>query len=402
MSEGVQGLITPMTAAIFAITFFIIWSRDRTRHATFAMGLGYACLSLGFFVSQLTPTSLGRINVPLTNIPYTIGCLILVWGILTRAGVEVPMRVLSGIAVIGAGLGIFSLFYGNSIEADLYIANTTYGLFFGVTALLLSQKTNCDTIERVVLWVIVVNVIQLFVRPPMSFMLSPDINVGDYRDSLYYAALTLVMALGSMVLGLSLIAACIKDQFNAVHEDFATDRLSGLLSRRSFDARVRENINAARRKNVPLSLIIGDIDHFKQVNDIWGHQVGDSAIESFGSLVLQTFRDTDICGRVGGEEFCILVWEADAKIAGALAERLRIGVASMKIPGMSDNTHLTASFGTASLQPEEGYRKLFARADKALYRAKESGRNAVEIDGYERLLPTRRKDDRRRADDQAA
>ena len=393
MSEGVQALLTPLTAAIFAITFFIVWSRDRTRRAVLAIALGYTGLSVGFFISQLTPDSLGRANIVVTNIPYALGCIAMVWGILHRVGIDTPMRILGGIAVIGGGLGIVSLQFGNSVEADLYIANTTYGLIFAVAALLLWLKADDDMIERILLIVIVINVVQMFARPPLSFMFTQDMAAtGNYRDTVYYTALTMIMALGSLVLGLTLIAACIKDQFTAVHDDFAKDRLSGLLTRRAFEGRVREAIADAQQNKVPLAFIIGDIDHFKQVNDIWGHQVGDSAIEAFGSLVLRTVRDKDICGRVGGEEFCILVWNADATIAASLAERLRIGITGIHIAGMSSDTHLTASFGTAGLQPEEGYRKLFARADQALYRAKEAGRNAVGKDG-EDVSQTRRKDD---------
>ncbi len=401
MSEGVQSLLTPLTAAVFAITFFILWSRDRTRQATLAMALGYTCLSLGFFISQLTPVSLGRANVSLTNIPYTIGCILMVWGILNRVSIQVPMRALTGIAVLGGGLGIVSLLFGNNIEADLYIANTTYGLIFGVAALLIAQKPNNDLIEKVVMWVIIVNVMQLFMRPPLSFMFSPDIGVSDYRESVYYIALTLVMGVGSMVLGLSLIAACIKDQFNAVHENFAHDKLSGLLTRPAFEARVEKAIAKAQRQDVPIALIIGDIDHFKQVNDIWGHQVGDDAIEAFGSLVLDTVRDTDICGRVGGEEFCILIWDADSKVARSLSERLRIGVTGIRVNGMGDSNHLTASFGATDFEAGDTYGELFGRADKALYQAKNSGRNAVCMSNDEVVAPARRKTDLPTAEDTA-
>jgi len=393
LSEGVQGLVTPMTAAIFAVTFLLLWKRDPARRETLAMGIGYVSLSIGFFMSHLNPESLGRVNISVTNIPYSIGTIVLIWGILHRAGIRLPIFVMGSIAVIGAIVGGISQVFGDSVEADLYIANTTYGLMFGVAALLLSQKTKTDVIEKIVLGILIFNVAQFFLRPPLSFMFSEVIVGGAYRDATYYAILMTVLALGSMVMGLALIAGCIKDQLNALHTEFATDMLSGLLSRHAFEARARETIAAAHKDNVPLALIIGDIDHFKQVNDIWGHQVGDNAIEGFGKLVLHTVRDTDICGRIGGEEFCILVWNADSKVARSLAERLRIGVTAIEISGMNDDTHLTASFGGAGMEVEEGYRSLFARADKALYRAKDAGRNAVEIDDNAAVSHTRRSDD---------
>jgi diguanylate cyclase (GGDEF)-like protein len=382
-----------MTALIFAITFLILWKREPERRETLAMGTGYLFLAIGFFMSQLNPDSLGRLNISVTNIPYSIGCIVLIWGILSRADVRPPVWTMIGIAAVGGLLGIVSQVFGDSVEADLYIANTTYGLIFGIAALLLSQNTKNDLIEKIVLSVLVLNVAQFFLRPTLSFMFSDEIAGGAYRDTTYYVVLMMVLALGSMVLGLALIAACIKDQLKAVHDDYAVDRLSGLLSRREFETKVRDAIVEARRKEIPLSLVIGDMDHFKQVNDIWGHQVGDSAIEAFGKLVIRTVRDSDICGRVGGEEFCILVWNADAKAAQGLAERLRIGLTAVNIAGMNDGTHLTASFGTASAKADDTYRKLFARADKALYGAKHAGRNIVATDGVEIEPRARRSND---------
>lgn len=395
MSEGIQALLTPLTAVIFAATFFILWKRDPARRETLAMGTGYAFLAIGFFMSQLNPDSLGRFNISITHLPYSIGTITLIWGILRRVDINPPLRTLVAVAVIGGAAGLLSQFFGDSVEADLYIANSTYGLIFAIAAVLLAQRAKNDLAENVVLGVLVLNVAQFFIRPALSFAFSAEITGDSYRDTVYYAVLIMVLALGSMLMGLALIAACIKDQLNAVHEDFATDRLSGLLSRREFEMQVRDAMTAAEEESVPLSLIICDMDHFKQVNDIWGHQAGDSAIESFGSLVLRTVRGSDICGRVGGEEFCILVWNADPKIARGLADRLRVGLTGITIAGIGNDTHLTASFGVAGMQAEDTYRTLFSRADKALYRAKDAGRNRVNSGEIATVDDPRRQNDQR-------
>ena len=116
---------------------------------------------------------------------------------------------------------------------------------------------------------------------------------------------------------------------------------------------------------------------FKQVNDIWGHQVGDGAIAAFGEMTANMIRGSDIAGRIGGEEFCILVWNADEAIAANLAERLRSRTTQLELSKDALDVRLSASFGVAERQSGESYRSLFARTDKALYEAKQGGRNRV-------------------------
>ena len=174
------------------------------------------------------------------------------------------------------------------------------------------------------------------------------------------------------------------DQTKAVREDAERDALTGLKMRGPFEAQAIAMLNRARDKDVPVSVIVADIDHFKRVNDIWGHQVGDTAIASFGDLLRSTIRDTDIAGRIGGEEFCILVWNCPEEPTLNLAERIRARFEQLPIEGISDDVRLTASFGVAQWVTDEGYGRLFARADAALYRAKEGGRNCTSADGDDR------------------
>lgn len=124
-------------------------------------------------------------------------------------------------------------------------------------------------------------------------------------------------------------------------------------------------------------MVIADIDHFKQVNDIWGHQAGDTAIINFGDLLEGTIRGCDVAARIGVEEFCLLVWNCGLDDAAGLAERIRLAFAQMEHRGVGPDIRLTASFGVAEMHKGESYESLFARADAALYQAKEEGRNQV-------------------------
>jgi diguanylate cyclase (GGDEF)-like protein len=133
----------------------------------------------------------------------------------------------------------------------------------------------------------------------------------------------------------------------------------------------------ACKKGLPVSLIVADIDHFKQVNDRHGHTAGDEAIAGFAALINDAIRSIDIAGRVGGEEFAILVWNCEAEPAVGLAERLRRGLSSRPIRAGASELRLTASFGVAQWQDGESYAQVFNRADAALYQAKNSGRDRV-------------------------
>ena len=169
----------------------------------------------------------------------------------------------------------------------------------------------------------------------------------------------------------------VSDTMEREREQVSRDALSGVWSRHAFETKVRSALEKAHEERVPVSLIIGDIDHFKQVNDIWGHQIGDRAIRSFAQLLNEAVRETDLVGRVGGEEFCVLVWNAEEAVAGSLAERLRAKTSKIDLGGDALSVHLTASFGVAEHRTGEAYDSLFRRADKALYAAKRSGRDQV-------------------------
>ncbi|MCJ7623444.1 MAG: diguanylate cyclase [Anaerolineaceae bacterium] len=160
-----------------------------------------------------------------------------------------------------------------------------------------------------------------------------------------------------------------------------TDMLSGLHNRRSFFELAEQEFLRCLRYGRPLSMIMLDIDQFKQVNDSLGHHAGDEAIRVVSSLLVTSSRATDIIGRLGGEEFVILLPETGEDETMALAERLREKVAGMAINYEKDWFYLTVSLGVAQLTPvEEKVDDLLVRADKALYRAKKAGKDRVVLD----------------------
>ncbi|MFA0811545.1 sensor domain-containing diguanylate cyclase [Microbulbifer epialgicus] len=155
-----------------------------------------------------------------------------------------------------------------------------------------------------------------------------------------------------------------------------TDPLTGIYNRRSFFEESRPLIKLALRKHIPLGVLMLDIDHFKSINDIYGHSIGDQALRATARVIAQHVRDMDVFGRIGGEEFALLV-SADELGAITIAKRVHGDIAKIIINSSQGPVQFTASIGVACLQGESDILELLQRADSALYMAKRSGRNRV-------------------------
>ena len=157
-----------------------------------------------------------------------------------------------------------------------------------------------------------------------------------------------------------------------------TDALTGLANRRAFDSQLEQLIAHADRFGHSVSLILADVDHFKNVNDTWGHEAGDAVLRSIAKTLSDGVRAVDVCARFGGEEIAILLPQTSLVGAVELADRLRRAVGGTPIPALGEEIPVTISCGVACY-PEGVLTKeaLFAAADRALYEAKSAGRNCV-------------------------
>lgn len=155
-----------------------------------------------------------------------------------------------------------------------------------------------------------------------------------------------------------------------------TDGLTGISNRQEFNRLLDHEIDRAARYSTPLSLIMYDLDHFKQVNDRFGHNVGDDVLKTVTRQVNKNLRSIDIHGRWGGEEFMVILPQTGRDAARDVAEKLRRAIADQHVDQVGT---VTASFGVTELALGENSRSLAQRVDEALYRAKDGGRNRVEV-----------------------
>jgi diguanylate cyclase (GGDEF)-like protein len=157
-----------------------------------------------------------------------------------------------------------------------------------------------------------------------------------------------------------------------------TDFLTGMVNRRAFFDQVEAARMLARRLCQPVALMMIDIDHFKDLNDRFGHATGDEALVVFADSARQTLREHDILGRLGGEEFALAMPGTGLEGALLAAERLRVAVTEAHVPTSGNPYTMTVSIGVVLVDPNEPLTVALARADHALYAAKRSGRNRVE------------------------
>lgn len=185
----------------------------------------------------------------------------------------------------------------------------------------------------------------------------------------------------------AIVAICIENASNVqrLKRQGLTDTLTAINNRRFFDQRLKEEMDVARRSLTPLSCMLLDVDHFKRVNDTYGHQIGDQVLREVAALIRAQLRGSDVLSRYGGEEFAAVLAKTESATAAEVAERIRRNIAdhAFALPN-GEHFHVTISIGVATYLPTDADRDvkpngeaLVGQADRCLYEAKGSGRNRV-------------------------
>jgi diguanylate cyclase (GGDEF)-like protein len=204
----------------------------------------------------------------------------------------------------------------------------------------------------------------------------------DTEPSLLYFGLPLSMVAAAILVALG-TADRLREQRRALSEaerNAQTDSLTGVLNRRSLLERLHAACQRAQARDLPISLLFIDLDHFKQINDSFGHRAGDACLMAVIGPMQAELRQSDVIGRYGGEEFVVILSSADSNAAQGIAERILRRVAELRIEGFGAPIQLTCSIGVAASDTLGVWgEELIASADAAVYAAKSSGRNQVQV-----------------------
>lgn len=199
-----------------------------------------------------------------------------------------------------------------------------------------------------------------------------DSALGEIRQSLY---LNLLICLLVTLIVLALLNRVIKRYQDKIQALAILDSLTELPNRRGFDLLAAQAMHEARREPKPLTALLLDLDHFKALNDTYGHLAGDQVLIGFARDLESCLRHSDIVCRWGGEEFIVLLKDTDGKTGLMIAEKIRQHVEEQRYAYNSQALHVTVSIGITTQQPDDTLHSLLSRADHAMYRAKQTGRN---------------------------
>ena len=378
-----EQILTPSIFAVFAIGFALIWYHNRHLVASCIWAASYISAAIGFGLEPVY-TNFPHTEVlrPVSDTGYIASALLLSVGLAVRYSQKVP-KLFLGLIFFATFIPINWFWF---IDDDFTIRSEiiSYGcaalIMVGAVTIYPKIKSGMD---RILFYIVTVFALHFAVVPIITVhILNESLNVSNFTDSLFLEVLNFTVSLIALSLAVVLFVGLGMEIIVGLRKEAQTDLLTKLDNRRAFEAQAVELIENAA-DNISVALIISDIDNFKQVNDTFGHSIGDDIIKVFSKILKSTCRQTDIVGRVGGEEFCILLPMANAKMAALVAETARTSFEQYKGSGAIANETFTASFGIAELQTGETYKALFTRADDALYSAKRNGRNQIKVNPEE-------------------
>ena len=369
-------LLNPVIASVFAAIFLALWLHQRARRYILAI-FAAALLYVAGCVVQLfkLPADVGY-NAALSAFLYSASIVLLFSGIFRRKNIRNGYLLIIGIVISIIGAIVYFYYVVNSLYLRVYILNFGFGILFLVAAYRLWCAGVARTSDRILFWAILASGIQFFPRTILALeVFDRGLLPRDFGHSIFWLWLNFALVIVIIGLALAVLTAVVLDIIDDLKKDGSTDLMTGLLNRRGFEERA--DLMLASAGTGPISMVYCDIDHFKAINDAHGHEAGDKVIREFAGLLAAAMRPDDIAGRIGGEEFAILLAAADIEGARAFSERVRHNLEGCRFDSLPGHPRVTASFGIATWNGTEHLHDLTRRADKMLYVAKRSGRNCV-------------------------
>ena len=370
-------LLNPLLSMVLAAAFFALWMFRRGNRYVARLVLCYLAVAAGFSL-QSFDFGLGyEASRFLSNLLFFGALYLFASALLARQGLAVPVaQLLSCIGLAMAVTGWF-LWVRPDFAARVFAVNFGLGAMCVVTTLRLRLAARQTVVDRLVMLMTGVRALEFFVRPPLVALFGGAAGQQVDITSPYWLATSLATIVFSLLIALTVLTAVALDTIHELQAESQTDPLSRLLNRRGFEQRGAALIGECAAAGVPVTLVLADLDHFKAINDNHGHAAGDAVIAAFAERLRCAMGPRALAGRIGGEEFAVLLPLADSGAARLFAEAVRALPAGGGVEALPPGAWVTASFGIAERQDGEGLEALMRRADAALYRAKRAGRDCV-------------------------
>jgi diguanylate cyclase (GGDEF)-like protein len=365
-------LIGPLIFLVFSAGFAMIWryARDSVPVRLFALAFFFgACATLADYLRDTMPLA---VALYVLNLFYMATTLVFISALFHYYSRRVPWRfVVPVLAFWLAGLSWFIL-ADDSVTARIIVMNAGSAAIIAYPAVMLRSRMS-RPIDRILQMALAVIAVCIGARAGFVIVTGGGgLTNGNYANSMIALSLHFTMVLSALAVAIVLFIMVGMEIVNRLTETSETDPLTGVLNRRGLDARVAAMVNGDTNHVV----VMADIDRFKAINDRYGHEAGDAVIRRFARILAGTARKGDLVVRWGGEEFLVVLADADTATARHFAEAVRT-VFEEQAHDRLDGHKVTASFGIAAWDEGLSIAGVSHLADKALYSAKRKGRNRV-------------------------
>ena len=379
-SQFVIAMLNPAVGMLFAAAFFLLWANQRDQRYIVMIAASYVMQSLGFLIQDVGPDFANEFERIPSNTCFLITGYLLIGGVLRRYGLRIPHALMASIVIVGAIGQVWFVMVQPDLTARVFMVNFLLGCFALIGAVRLYGVEKRHFIDRLLFWVVVLCVVNFFLRPASIMLLAGGFtDFGSFQQSFYWTTVQFTQVMISVLFALTLMVAIALDLIAELRREANTDKLSGLLNRRGFEDEAGRALEACAARGLPACLLIADLDHFKSINDTYGHVVGDRVIALFGRHLAASLRPGMIAGRIGGEEFAVLVPETELAPARLFAEAVRAGFAHSTTGLLPRSLSPTTSIGLCQTGQASELYDLMHKADEALYHAKRLGRDQVQV-----------------------
>jgi diguanylate cyclase (GGDEF)-like protein len=380
-------VVLTVVSALLSIVLFLIWRSRKTYPGFGLWTAGNALYAAGFMLMALRGMIPNLLSIVLANLLVLSAAALFLEGVRCFRGV-VGRRIFSISIVILQVLGIA---YYTYVIDDIGVRIIIFSLFTAMIYGLVAWELLCNapqdmrfsfrftgSLFAIHALFLVFRTLFTFLSPGPHDLLAP--NLIQTLTFLVSLILGITWTFGFVMLNSERLEVDLKNAQVDLQRLAATDFLTGIANHRSFFEAGEQEIQRARRYGHPLAALLLDLDHFKQINDTYGHAVGDRMLVAMTASLHNHLRDIDVFGRLGGEEFAILLPETDLAGGWVTAERLRAAIAETAIDAGNAVLKITISIGVTLLSPDDhGLDTVLKRADDAMYEAKRAGRNRVMV-----------------------
>ena len=373
--------INLFVAGLFALAFFLVGLNNRSDRTAywFAAAYGFVILYLSReFIqpTQVYPQPIYMAGFAAFYMTLAAGTV----GIARRYRTPVPWLGMGLLFVASLGANWLGYDQGRDSLFRMFSYQAPYALLQALGAWIVLHSRRRQAIDYAILATLCLGALQYLSKPFVAMWTG---GAGDTPQTYIASTYALYSQSAGAVLqvsaGLLILTLLVRDMLVEVTARSETDPLSGVYNRRGFEQRVEPGLAALRKGNLPGALVVCDLDHFKAINDSYGHDMGDRVIALFADILTRVSAERMTVARMGGEEFSIFLPGSNAAGARLFAEGVRASFAGSPIAGLPDWKRCTASFGVAEWHTDESLSDLRRRADAALYAAKRSGRDRVHM-----------------------